>query len=123
MRVRLAPLPTSPAAARSWVDAALSQSGFGGDRSSILLMVTEIATNCVVHARTDFEIDLAVNPAGVTCAVRDFDGTQYPTVSPEPAAGHGLGLLLVEQLSDRWGCRQDPSGKTVWFTVHTRPHP
>jgi hypothetical protein len=41
-----------------------------------------------------------------------------PTVAEVPAdAETGRGLLLVETLSDEWGCYRTPAGKAVYFTL------
>ena len=41
-----------------------------------------------------------------------------PAVTEVPAdAETGRGLLLVETLSDEWGCYRTPAGKAVYFTL------
>lgn len=87
------------------------------------LIVAELATNAVVHGRVSgrgFRLGLTVT-ASVTLRIEvtDTRGECVPTrartlAGAEPAES-GYGLLLVEELADRWGVRRGPApGKTVW---------
>ncbi|KEG40648.1 ATP-binding protein [Streptomyces althioticus] len=87
------------------------------------LIVAEFATNAVVHGRVpgrSFRLRLAVTaPATLRIEVSDTRGEHLPTRAPTSAgvepAESGYGLLLVEELADRWGVREGPApGKTVW---------
>ena len=85
------------------------------------LLVSELATNAVVHTAASFEV-LAERSAAarrVRVAVRDEGPGEPAPRELEPLAEHGRGLLLVEALADRWGV--DPAdgqpGKTVWFEL------
>ena len=92
----------------------------------LALMVSELATNAVQHAATDFEVTITVSAAGdgrddvrrVRVGVRD-EAAGYPTPQ-EPAADapHGRGLRIVESLADTWGTevQRGRPGKTVWFS-------
>ena len=87
------------------------------------LMVSELATNALVHAAADFEVTIDVADASVSVEVTDAGGG-FPTLRwPETSDLHGRGLHIVEELSDRWGTRagSDGSGKTVWFTIDRSP--
>jgi anti-sigma regulatory factor (Ser/Thr protein kinase) len=80
------------------------------------LMTSELVTNCVRHARTDFE--LSVRPGEeVRVEVRDSgDGRPVPR-SPGARDASGRGLRIVEAMSDEWGVIDGASGKTVWFSL------
>ncbi|MCW3068849.1 MAG: hypothetical protein JWL67_1474 [Solirubrobacterales bacterium] len=80
------------------------------------LMTSELATNCVRHARTGFEVTIR-SRGEIRIEVRDTGGGQPTRLSPEPRAPSGRGLLIVEALSDSWGVIPSSEGKTVWFTV------
>jgi anti-sigma regulatory factor (Ser/Thr protein kinase) len=80
------------------------------------LMISELATNCVLHAHTDFE--LAIDSRGdVRVEVRDTGGGRPVVLSPHPRQLSGRGLQIVAAMSDSWGIIRDPAGKTVWFTL------
>src|SRR5215207_8791411 len=86
---------------------------------AITVMTSELATNSIRHAETEFEVGIDRTPAAIRVEVTD-GGEGEPVVrEPEPAAPSGRGLYIVEQLSDDWGIRPARGGdaKTVWFTV------
>ena len=101
------------------------------------LIVAELAANAVLHGRVpgrSFRLGLSVTVRGVLCIeVTDARGEVLPArrravVGP---AESGHGLLLVEELADRWGVRSGPVPcKTVWAeldlaraSVHVAPEP
>jgi anti-sigma regulatory factor (Ser/Thr protein kinase) len=92
------------------------------------LMVSELATNALVHADADFEVTIDITETAVSVEVTDA-GRGVPTLRwPEDSDPHGRGLHIVEQLSDRWGTRagsdgSDGAGKSVWFTIDRAPTP
>jgi anti-sigma regulatory factor (Ser/Thr protein kinase) len=85
-----------------------------------VLLVSELATNAVVHARAPFDVLVTLNAPRVRVAVAD-DSAQPPTPRPQPAplgGNGGRGLHLVEALSQDWGTEQVPDdGKVVWFEL------
>lgn len=54
--------------------------------------------------------------------VWDANGADLPeAASADPWAESGRGLLLTEELSDRWGAyRARPTGKVVWAVLAGR---
>jgi anti-sigma regulatory factor (Ser/Thr protein kinase) len=86
---------------------------------AVAVMTSELATNSVRHAATDFEVDVDLTPRTIRVQVTDR-GSGAPTVlSPDPSSSSGRGLHIVEQLSDDWGVSapRDSNAKTVWFTI------
>jgi anti-sigma regulatory factor (Ser/Thr protein kinase) len=80
------------------------------------LMISELATNCVRHAHTDFE--LAIDARGdIRVEVRDTGSGRPVVLSPPPRQLSGRGMQIVAAMSDAWGIIPDPTGKTVWFTL------
>jgi anti-sigma regulatory factor (Ser/Thr protein kinase) len=80
------------------------------------LMASELATNCVRHARTDFE--LAIHAKGqVRIEVRDAGEGRPRVLSPAPREPSGRGLRIVEAMADAWGVVPGSEGKAVWFTL------
>ena len=85
------------------------------------LLVTELATNGVKHARTvdgnRITLDARVDPDRLRVEVRDgghgFDPGGRRASSAEPG---GWGLKLVDRLADSWGIEGEPS-TTVWFEI------
>jgi anti-sigma regulatory factor (Ser/Thr protein kinase) len=92
---------------------------------AVAVAVSELATNCVRHAGTDFSVDVDKTPDRLRVEVAD-DGSGTPTMrSPEPSELSGRGLLLVRELSDEWGVEpsRERPGNRVWFTVHLPARP
>lgn len=86
---------------------------------AVSIVVSELATNCVRHAGTDFTVDVVRTPTHVRVEVAD-SGDGAPIVrSPEATESSGRGLLLVRELADDWGvgARDGAPGKGVWFTM------
>jgi len=80
------------------------------------LMACELATNCVQHAHSDFE--LAIHSEGqIRVEVRDTDKGQPVPRFPAPEDPSGRGLRIVEMMADTWGITPSRSGKTVWFAL------
>lgn len=87
------------------------------------LMLSELATNAVQHAATEFEVAVTTTPEAGGCSVhvRVTDWAPgFPAPQEPPAESpHGRGLRIVEALADAWGVevRRGRSGKAVWFTT------
>jgi anti-sigma regulatory factor (Ser/Thr protein kinase) len=78
------------------------------------MVVSELATNAVVHARTPFEVSLRLRPT-VRVEVTDLN----PAVPVLRSVGRdqvgGRGLVVVTACTEDWGYEVKPSGgKTVW---------
>jgi anti-sigma regulatory factor (Ser/Thr protein kinase) len=88
------------------------------DVYAIQLMVSELATNCVRHCGTPFDLMIDVMPLEVRVEVTDL-GPGRPTVrSPSPTDPTGRGLRIVDRLAHQWGvdASGELPGKKVWFT-------
>lgn len=122
-RVRLPADPGSAGRARSFTAGRFAAAGMPGAAVDIgLLLVSELATNALRHAGTEFEVEVTATRTGVRVAVSD-DSPQRPReplVLPGPDAEGGRGLAIVDELADRWGVAGDPLGKTVWFELDRR---
>lgn len=107
----------SPRAARSFVRRALDSSGVSADLA--VLLISELATNAVLHARTDFVVSLSIEERSVRVEVQDAN-ERPPVIGHTPAEStSGRGLHLVQSLSSSWGVEGRPEGKIVWFEVPT----
>ena len=81
------------------------------------LMACELATNCVQHARSDFELAISDGYGEVRVEVSD-NGSGRPTLrSPTLLEPSGRGLRIVQSLSKAWGVVPGEDGSRVWFTL------
>src|SRR5436190_11691438 len=118
-RVRLPTDRGTPGAAREIVRAALTEVGLTEVMNEALLLTTELATNGVVHAGTDIDLEVVADRDEVTVTVTDFAEGLPTRVTPngvELAEG-GRGMLLVDHFASSWGTVHQPSGKGVWFRL------
>lgn len=84
------------------------------------LLVTELVSNGVRHARTALELVLTFDGACLRIAVTDGDPRPPVTGPPRGLRTGGWGLALVDALSTEWGTDvNDAQGKTVWFEIDT----
>ena len=90
-------------------------------RDQINLIVSELATNAVLHAETTFTVALQLTRETLTIEVTDQDNAQPAPASdpPSPDQLHGRGLLIVTHLATEWGITPNPQkhGKTVWVKL------
>src|SRR5580692_4309894 len=87
---------------------------------SLALMLSELATNAVQHAATEFEVAVELIEGGraIRIAVSDTaEGFPTPEMAPGDAP-RGRGLQIVSSLAEAWGVdlHRDPPSKTVWFS-------
>jgi hypothetical protein len=78
------------------------------------LVVTELATNAVLHAASAFSVSLALSGGAIRISVGDTVPLGPPGVDRQLAAASGHGLGVVAAMATRWGVETVPSGKTVW---------
>jgi hypothetical protein len=117
------PEPGSVPTARHRVREAIRQWGVSTDcEETVLLLVSEVVTNAVVHAQTPFSVKVYDTDNGhVRVEVRD-SSPLLPRVPHSSVASPGSrGLRLMAALSSSYGA--DPLGpgegddKRIWFEV------
>lgn len=115
----LPPREESVGEARHFVRARLSEWG-ASDTTEAELLTTELATNALLHAATDFEV--MVGTADETVTIELSDGGPGDPVPREltDTEQSGRGLHMVSTLSASWGVRPGGQGKVVWFTLGLR---
>ena len=117
LSVDLPPEPSSATQARRLAREQLQALCPSDTLDTIALLVTELATNAVLHARTPFQLSLESRPGHVRICVED-QSTDRPAVRRyDSDAVTGRGLALVEQLASSWGVDTTPTGKVVWCEV------
>jgi anti-sigma regulatory factor (Ser/Thr protein kinase) len=87
---------------------------------AVLLLVSELVTNAILHGGADatsgLSLELKVAPRTVRVEVRD-PGDGFPLEpTKDPDRDGGWGLLLLERLADRWGIESAPQ-HTIWFEI------
>lgn len=101
--------------ARSATADALRSWGMESLMSDGLVVVSELATNALVHAGSPFELRLSRHPRSVRIAVLDHGpGTPEP-LAPSTVRPNGRGLQIVDAMSMAWGVSGLKAGtKLVW---------
>jgi anti-sigma regulatory factor (Ser/Thr protein kinase) len=84
------------------------------------LMASELATNSVRHARSDFELAILISRDEIRVEVSDHGQGEPVPRSPTPWEESGRGLQIVQELAEMWGFSPSPNGKLVWFTLPLR---
>lgn len=116
-RITVPSLPASIANVRRFAVAACRASGLGPLCDTVALLVSEVATNALVHGSG--EVQVRVSASGAVLRVEVADGS--PQLPRPREAGlleeGGRGLALVAQLSRDWGVYREGPGKVVWFEL------
>jgi anti-sigma regulatory factor (Ser/Thr protein kinase) len=81
------------------------------------LLVSELAPNAVVHARSAFVVSAELLPACVRVEVEDASVQLPEVLQPTPSSAAGRGMFMIEALSSRWGAEPTAEGKRVWFEL------
>ncbi|MGW0822197.1 ATP-binding protein [Streptomyces sp. NPDC002845] len=126
VQLEIRPDPAEVGRARRWARSRLAGSGIGADEpvaETLILLVSELVTNAVVHTGCPAVLRLRVfgggsagNGSAGTVRLEVVDGSACPP-APRCAEGEdtdGRGLALVEGLADRWGWSPEGAGKRIW---------
>ncbi|MET9831620.1 SpoIIE family protein phosphatase [Streptomyces sp. NPDC006385] len=77
------------------------------------LVVSELVTNAIRYAAGPIRLRL-IRERALICEVFDGGATAPHLRHPRTTDEGGRGLLLVSQLTQRWGTRFVPEGKIIW---------
>ncbi|MFE1587207.1 ATP-binding protein [Streptomyces sp. NPDC059402] len=125
MQLEVRPDPSEVGRARRWARSRLAGSGIRADEplaETLVLLVSELVTNAVVHTGRSAVLRLVL-PGAVTeeteeATVRlEVDDASDRAPVPRCAGGEatgGRGLALVDGLADRWGWSREGTGKRIW---------
>lgn len=136
--MRLPPDARSPARARRMLQDALREAETAAAAAgagpvdaladTVVLLASELCENAVLHAGTEFEVELVVTPAEITVSVTDRGQGALELHLAKPrrqygrAATHGRGLELVQRLATTWGTRHESDGRhVIWFSIARTP--
>ncbi len=116
--IRLHAAKTSVAQARRFA-AELTADLDPAVRGVLVLLVSEVATNCVTHAATDFTVKIFRSARRLRVDCTDYAAGAVTVEQVEPTDSHGRGVYFVLRLADDWGVRPSEHGigKTVWFSL------
>jgi anti-sigma regulatory factor (Ser/Thr protein kinase) len=91
-------------------------------QDTAVLLVSELVTNAVRHARGTYAIalDLEIGATWLRIEVQDADPRWPKPRVPDRLDESGFGLVLVDALAGNWGVRQTATGKAVWAELDTR---
>jgi len=83
------------------------------------LIISELATNAIIHGGSAFRASVERSAGIVRIAIEDVGpGLPQSRRALDHALG-GRGVAIVEQLSDRWGCDRLGGGKVFWVELET----
>ena len=108
----------APVQARRFVDECLNDWGLRGIGEMVVLAVSELTTNAVVHGRGRITLTVGATGDRVRVAVEDEGGREPVMQDPgtvRGVAGGGWGLRIVDSIADRWGTESRDHGTVVWF--------
>ena len=110
-------VPSSVARLRRFAVEACQAHGSRVDCDVVALLVSELATNALIHGAGDVRLRVLVTDPGVRVEV--LDGSDRPPT--QRSAGDsdegGRGITLVDALSSAWGSEPTDRGKKVWFEL------
>jgi anti-sigma regulatory factor (Ser/Thr protein kinase) len=109
----LSPDPAQVATARQNAVEQLSRWGLEEAAFVTELVVSELVTNAIRYGVPPMRLRL-IRDRALTCEVSDGSSTSPHLRRANAYDEGGRGLLLVAQLTQRWGSRQTPTGKTIW---------
>ncbi|WP_328773408.1 SpoIIE family protein phosphatase [Streptomyces sp. NBC_00286] len=78
------------------------------------LVVSELVTNAIRYGERPIRLRLIHDADTLICEVSDASHTAPHLRRAKTFDEGGRGLLLVAQLTQRWGSRHTPEGKTIW---------
>jgi hypothetical protein len=105
--------------ARHFLTATLAAWGTDGYDMGAQVVVTELAANAALHARSGYQVRLQLEETHLVVEVHDAVADLPRIRSVSPGSTTGRGLRLVEELSLTWGAlaHEGTPGKVVWAHV------
>ncbi|MGW0081533.1 SpoIIE family protein phosphatase [Streptomyces sp. NPDC003393] len=108
------------AEARSWTAQRLDHWRLVESGYITELLVSELVTNAIRYGRPPIQLRL-IRDQTLVCEVFDGSSTAPHMRRARLSDEGGRGLLLVAQLTQRWGTRHSRQGKTIWCEQRLDP--
>jgi anti-sigma regulatory factor (Ser/Thr protein kinase) len=86
-------------------------------RDRVVLAVSELVTNALLHAGRSGEVRVRHVDGTVRVEVDDPSTAEPRPCDPDPREPGGRGLRIVDHLARTWGVDPGPNGKTVWCEI------
>jgi len=103
--------------ARAFVQSQLEEWDAPGLVWAATTIVSELTTNAVLHARTEFSVELELAGGRLQLRVRDSSATIPVRRHYDEDAATGRGIALIEALTTDWGVTPTDAGKVIWCFV------
>jgi anti-sigma regulatory factor (Ser/Thr protein kinase) len=119
-RTQFPPQPRSAAEARHWVRDHLTEMGRSDLVDSAEAGVSELVTNCILHAQTSIGLHMTGSNSRVIIEVYDAAPMVHKPAG-DPAdpdtvdSTIGRGLRIVRAHAQEWGVSTSTQGKAIWF--------
>jgi anti-sigma regulatory factor (Ser/Thr protein kinase) len=107
----------APAQARSFVAGWLTALGHFDAVDTAELTVSELATNAIAHARSDFTVSLARSSRAIRIIVGDASTDAPMRKHVSASSPRGRGLSIVEAVTSAMGHDVVDGGKLVWADI------
>ncbi len=138
VQLEIRPDPAEVGRARRWVRSRIAASAIGVDEplaETLILLVSELVTNAVVHTGSPAVLRLCLPGAAPDTGAGDGTSAEVAEAAtvrlevadtsarpPRPRCVDsdetgGRGLALVDGLADRWGWSPEGAGKRIWCEV------
>jgi anti-sigma regulatory factor (Ser/Thr protein kinase) len=115
-RIELAADVAGCTTARRFVQEVLDQAA-DDVRANAVLLVSEVVTNAVLHARGPLAIEVIQQGTVFRIAVSDRSRTPPAAKRYRVDDATGRGLRLLDCLAAAWGWESSRTGKVVWFDL------
>ncbi|MGI5120055.1 SpoIIE family protein phosphatase [Marinactinospora thermotolerans] len=126
-RREFAPDPETAGEARAFVRETLRDWDVRRSTDDVILLVSELVTNAVIHAETVLELTVRRLPDAIEVVVADrVPERAVPKAGPlavdtspslDNARSGGLGLALAGAIASSWGVSYSKEDKAVWFRI------
>jgi anti-sigma regulatory factor (Ser/Thr protein kinase) len=103
--------------ARRFVRDALHALAAAGACDDAETLVSELATNAVLHARTEYTITVARTDGTVRVRVHDMSAVLPRQRTYGADSTTGRGIRLIASIAQDWGVEAEGEGKAVWFEL------
>jgi PAS domain S-box-containing protein len=103
---------------RAQADRALDAADLAAaQHQNVVLVLTELATNALMHAPGPYRASLVVENDCAIVLISDGGGERLVAMRDSLGGEGGFGLRVTDSLAQSWGCIAGAVGKTVWAVI------